>query len=59
MTDQLHNNRLKPFWIMFFKDPADGSISGRVCGHNARADYKNNPYFIGSQKIEVDIEKLK
>lgn len=53
------NNTVKPFWIMFFKDPADGSVFGSVCGHNARADYKTNPYYIGCHEIEVDMEKLK
>lgn len=50
---------MKSFWVIFMKDPATKVIHGAAYGHNATGDYKNNPYYIGTQKIEVDMEKLK
>lgn len=49
----------KTFWVIFLKDPSTGVIHGSAYGHNATGDYKNNPYYIGTQKIEVDMKKLK
>ena len=49
----------KPFWIIFLKDPMNGIITGAAYGHNAKADYKNNPYYIGTHKVEIDLDKLK
>lgn len=49
---------LKPFWVIFLKDPLSGVISGVVYGHNATADYKNNRYYLGTEKIEIDISKF-
>lgn len=50
---------MKPFWIILLQDPATGDIHGTAHGHNATADYRGNPYYIGTQKIQVDMEKLK
>lgn len=58
MNDSI-NNRVKPFWVIFLKDPATGSVHGTAYGHNATGDYKNNPYYVGTQEIEVDMGKLK
>ena len=49
---------MKEFWIMFFKDPTTGSIHGTAIGHNCIGDYKGNPYFIGSVKVDVDLNNL-
>ena len=46
------------FWIIFMKDPATGIIHGTAYGHNATADYKTNPYYLGTKRIAVDLEKL-
>lgn len=51
--------RHKTFWVIFLKDPATGVITGMANSHNAKADYKDNPYYLGTHKIEVDMEKLK
>lgn len=51
--------RHKTFWVIFLKDPATGVITGTAHSHNAKADYKDNPYYIGTHEIEVDMEKLK
>jgi len=46
------------FWLMFIKDPATGVIHCSGYSHNAKADYKNNPYFVGSKKITVNLREL-
>jgi len=48
----------RDFWVMFFKDPSTGSVSGSACGHNCIADYRSNPYFIGATKITVNMGEL-
>jgi len=58
MTEQQINKSVKTFWVIFLKDPLTGSIHGAAYGHNATGDYKTNPYYIGTQEIEVDMEKL-
>lgn len=50
--------KARDFWIMFFEDPATRTIHGSAVGHNAVADYRENPYFIGYRKITVDMENL-
>ena len=57
-TDNHINKSLKDFWIIFLKDPATGVIHGSAYSHNAKADYKGNPYYIGMKKIRIDMEKL-
>ncbi len=47
------------YWIIFLKDPATGVIIGTAYPHNATADYKNNPYYVGTQRIEVDLPNLR
>ena len=49
----------KEFWLMFFEDPLTKGIHVAGYAHNATADYKNNPYFIGMKKIKVDLQKLR
>lgn len=46
------------FYIMFLKDPSTGVIFGNASRNNAVADYKRNPYFIGYQKVAIDINNL-
>jgi hypothetical protein len=50
---------MKTFWVTFLKDPATGVVHGTAFGHNATGDYRTNPYYIGTQEIEVDMDKLK
>lgn len=59
MTETAINNTVKTFWVMFFKERETGSIYGKAFGHNCKADYKNDPYFIGCEMIEVDMDWLK
>ena len=49
---------MKTFWVIFLKDPATGVIHGTAHGHNATADYKQNPYYVGTQTMEVDLSKF-
>ena len=49
---------MKTFWVIFLKDPATGVIHGTAHGHNSTGDYRNNPYYIGTQEIEVDMSKF-
>lgn len=48
----------KEHWLFFFRDPELGTIHSAGYGHNAIGDYRGNPYFIGSMKIEFDEKTL-
>lgn len=49
---------MTPFWVIFLQDPSTGVIHGTAYAHNATADYKNNPHYIGMKKIEIDLSEL-
>lgn len=44
-------------WLILFRDPATKAVHGSAYTHNATGDYKNNPYYIGTVPLVVDIPK--
>lgn len=48
----------KLFWLILFKDSATGVIHGTAHGHNCTADYKNNPYYVGTEIVRIDMRKF-
>lgn len=49
----------QPYWIIFLKDPATGVITGTAYPHNATGDYKTNPYYVGTQRIKINLANLR
>jgi len=46
------------FWLIFFHDQETDEIFGTIAPYGESNNYHNNPYYIGKQKIKINLEEL-